>query len=92
MIKLYLIIVLFLAIYIFFHSSWFHSLKRMLGFQGLSFKKKELTMFDVRRLLIEGKKDSAVEVYRDLFKVSSQEAWKAVDEMERGIQRKDFEC
>ena len=48
-------------------------------------------MFDVRRLLIKGEKDLAVRVYCDLFKVNAEEAAKAVDEIERSIQPKDFE-
>jgi len=59
--------------------------------KGLPSKKEKLTMFDVRRLLIYGKKDLAIRVYCELFKASFEEASKAVEEIERSIQPKDFE-
>jgi len=54
-------------------------------------KKKRLTMFDVRRLLIKGEKDLAIQVYCELFKTNSEDARHAIEELERSIQPKDFE-
>ena len=48
-------------------------------------------MFDVRQLLIKGEKDLAIRVYSELFKTDPQEAHRAVEEIERSIQPKDFE-
>lgn len=48
-------------------------------------------MFDVRQLLIKGEKGLAVRVYCELFKTTPKEANKAVEEIERSIQPKDFE-
>ena len=44
------------------------------------------TMFDVRRLLKEGKKEDAVGVYAKLFKVSAKQARKDVEELERSLE------
>jgi len=87
--RLYFFIVAAVCFYIFLHSQWFEKLKQVGRGQGISPKKK-VTMFDVRRHLIEGEKEKAVEVYRELFKVGSEEACKAVDEIERSIQPKDW--
>lgn len=91
MIRLYIFIVLALGVYIFIHSRWFRSFKQVWCDKGFPSKKKKLTMFDVRRLLIKGEKDLAIRVYCELFKADSQEARKAVDEIERSIQPKNFE-
>ena len=48
------------------------------------------TMFDVRRLIIEGEKKLAVRLYAELFKTNSHEARKSVEELEKGIQEKHF--
>ncbi len=91
MTKLYLLIVLCLCFYIFLHSRWFNLLKKTWR-DGLFRPKKEtLTMFDVRNLLIKGEKDLAIRVYCKIFNVNPEEACKAVDQIERSIQPKDFE-
>ena len=43
------------------------------------------TMFDVRRLLMEGKKDLAIEVYAEIFKTSPFQSRKDVEELERSL-------
>ena len=91
MIKLYLFVVLCLCVYIFIHSRWFRLIKQMWKEGGFYSKKQKLTMFDVRRLLIKGEKDLAIKVYCNLFKTNPEEACKAVEEIERSIQPKDFE-
>ncbi len=91
MIKLYILIIIALSVYIFCHSRWFHALKQFGRDKDCPPKKDKLTMFDVRRLLVEGNKDSAVRVYCEIFKTNSKEAREAVEEIERSIQPKDFE-
>lgn len=43
------------------------------------------TMFDVRRLLQEGDRESAVRLYVQIFKVSAKQARKDVEELERNL-------
>ena len=43
------------------------------------------TMFDVRQLLMEGKKESAVEVYCEIFQTTSFKAKKDIEELERSL-------
>ena len=91
MTKVYILAIVCLSIYIFIHSRGFKFLKQKwfdLTFQS---RKDKLTMFDVRQMLIKGEKDLAIRVYCELFKTSPEEASKAVEEIERSIQPKDFE-
>ncbi len=41
------------------------------------------TLFDVRELLVKGKRDEAIKVYRQIFKVDQKEAQKAVKELQQ---------
>jgi len=50
---------------------------------------RKLTMFQVRELILKGDKDSAIYLYADLFKVEYKESKKAVDELEKSIQKKN---
>lgn len=47
--------------------------------------KGNLTMFDVRQLLMEGKKEMAIEVYCAIFKISAVKAKKDVEELQRSL-------
>ena len=91
MIKLYILVIVCLTIYIFIHSRLFRFLKQLWHESNLNSNDEKLTMFDVRQLLIKGEKDLAVRVYCELFKTDPQEANRAVEEIERSIQPKDFE-
>ena len=48
------------------------------------------TMFDVRRLLIEGDKEKALQLYAAIFKTSRKEAKKGVEDLEKNIQGKNI--
>jgi hypothetical protein len=91
MIKLYLLIIAGLCMYIFVHTRFFRFLKQLWHESNLNANREKLTMFDVRQLLIKGEKDLAIRVYRELFKTEPEEACKAVEEIEKHIQPKDFE-
>jgi len=91
MTKVYFFIIACLCVYIFCHSRWFRFLKQKWHDLSVHSRKDKLTMFDVRQLLIKGEKDLAIRVYCELFKTDPEEACKAVDEIERSIQPKDFE-
>ncbi len=66
---------------------WINQARR----RGLYPDKGKATMFDVRRLLIEGEKPLAIRLYAQIFKTNYRQAKKAVDELERSIQKKYFE-
>ena len=91
MARVYIIIVVCISIYIFCHSRLFRAIAKKWHDVGFHTGKNKLTMFDVRQMLIKGEKDLAIKVYCELFKTNSKEAYKAVEEIERSIQPKDFE-
>lgn len=91
MIKLFTFAILSVCFYILFRSRFFRRLGRGRDDASFFLRKQGMTMFDVRRLLIKGEKDMAIRVYSRLFKVGFEEALKAVNELERSIQHKDFE-
>jgi|CXWL01.1.fsa_nt_gi hypothetical protein len=61
----------------------------MKGFRNLLPQKKPAqrkpTMFDVRRLLQEGDRESATKLYTQIFKVSIKRARKDIEELERNL-------
>ena len=91
MIRVYVFFIACISVYIFCHSRYFRYLQQKWHDLGFRSRKDKLTMFDVRQMLIKGEKDLAIRVYCELFKTSPEEASKAVDEIERSIQPKDFE-
>ena len=46
---------------------------------------RHATMFDVRRLLQEGDRDSATKLYIQIFKVSPKQARKDIEDLERNL-------
>ncbi|MDP2654050.1 MAG: hypothetical protein Q8Q08_08470 [Candidatus Omnitrophota bacterium] len=48
---------------------------------------KHPTMFDVRRLLLEGEKDLALRVYRRIFRRNDQKAKEEVDQLDKSLPR-----
>ena len=61
----------------------------MKGFNTFAFKKKPAprkpTMFDVRRLLQDGNRESATKAYIEIFKVPLKKARKDIEELERNL-------
>jgi len=72
---------------LFYRSRWILSIKqaRRKAMEG------KATMFDVRQLILEDKKDLAIEVYCQLFSTTRRESKKAVEDLERSIQEKKTE-
>ena len=91
MVKLYALIIFCLCFYVFLRSGRLYPPKQGRHGKGPFPGKTRPTMFDVRRLLIKGEKDMAIRVYCELFKTNSEEARRAIEELERSIQPKDFE-
>ena len=86
---IYVFFILSASFFIFLSARWIWSaftLRR----KGLYPFQNRATMFDVRRLIIEGHKDLAIRLYCEIFSTHSQEAKKAVNELERSIQKKNF--
>ena len=81
-------IVTFLAVggcgAIFWYSFWTWNLRKLRR-RGILKPNARPTMYDVRRLLIEGDRDSAIDVYMLIFKVNRTEAKKQVSELDRHI-------
>ena len=49
------------------------------------FDQEQVTMFDVRELLMDGEYELAVRVYKDLFDIDDTQAEKEVAELERSM-------
>ena len=47
--------------------------------------KNRATMFDVRRLLMEGDKEKAIQVYCEIFQTTPTKAKKDVEDLERSL-------
>ncbi|MCR4337416.1 MAG: hypothetical protein NUV91_06380 [Candidatus Omnitrophica bacterium] len=43
------------------------------------------TLFDVRRLLLEGKQEAAIRLYSQIFRINRQEAEKGVRELDSSL-------
>ncbi len=88
MMRIYFIVALGVTLYLLWHSRWARSLREWFINQGAS-DRRSLTMFDVRECIIEGEEDLAVQIYRDLFHVSEEEARQAVEQLARSIREKN---
>jgi len=73
-----------LFIYLFVQSCWLIWIKQARK-KGLYPQKGKATMFDVRAFLLQGEKEVAIRVYREIFNVGLSEAQKSVEELERSI-------
>lgn len=86
-----LFILLFFAVGVIFFVQlcwawWFYTQKK----KGNLDRKEDLTLFDVRELIIEGEKELAIKVYSEIFDSSIEESAVAVDQLERSIQEKNL--
>lgn len=87
MVYFFTFIIVAICFLVFAMSQWMWVLNRARR-KGLFPEKGKATMFNVRRLIILGKKDLAIFVYIDIFKVSYRQANQAVDELEKSIREK----
>ncbi|MGE0269190.1 MAG: hypothetical protein AB7S78_12130 [Candidatus Omnitrophota bacterium] len=87
---LYALLILSACFYILIRSRWIWSLNQARR-KGIFPEKGKATMFDVRRLIIEGELDLAVEVYRWIFKTPRQKARADVSELAESIYHKNME-
>lgn len=90
MLILYIILILSACFFVFLRSRWIWSLKQARK-KGIFPEKGKATMFDVRRLIIEGELDLAVEVYRWIFKTTRQKARIDVSELAESIYHKNID-
>lgn len=87
---LYLIMISSACVFIVVRSRWIWSLNQARK-KGIFPEKGKATMFDVRRLIIEGEFDLAVEVYRWIFKTTRQKARVEVSELAESIYHKNID-
>lgn len=73
---------------IFFYGRWVWLLS-IARRKGLYPEAGKGTMFDVRRLIIQGEKELAVRLYAEIFRTNNKEAQKAVEDLERSILQKN---
>ncbi|MBF0511465.1 MAG: hypothetical protein HQL13_03955 [Candidatus Omnitrophica bacterium] len=81
MLALYIIVVILVCGLVFFNAYkvWSQRLKSPLP------SKTKSTMFDVRRLLMDGKKDTAIQVYCEIFQTTPDKAKKDIDQLQRSL-------
>ena len=77
-------IIIAICFLVFSQTYWIWSMNQLRR-QGKLPEKGKATMFDVRRLLVEGEKEAAVRLYCDIFKVHRKKALKDIEELERSI-------
>ncbi len=75
------VLVVFLVLFNVQHAWFMNNARR----RGKLPQKGKATMFDVRHLLMEGKKDLAVQLYCEIFNTTSIKARKDVEELERSL-------
>jgi len=73
--------------YLLLRSQWIWKLNQARR-KGL-YPDRSKTMFDVRRLVIKGEKELAIQTYREIFQTSRKEAQEAVEQLAKSIQGKD---
>ncbi len=73
-----------LSFIIFQKCRWIWSIRKMHK-NGTYEQEEDLTLFDVKELLIEGEYEAAVTVYCKIFKCGYFEGKKAVDSLQRSI-------
>lgn len=79
-------LVFFMYILISYGQMW---LKHKWGAGKKHMKANTLTMFDVRRMIMQGHKDDAINAYCQIFSTSRKEAKKSVEELAQSIQDKN---
>ena len=77
-------VILAICFLVFSQVYWIWSMNQLRR-QGKLPEKGKATMFDVRRLLMEGEKETAVRLYCEIFKVTRKRAVKDVEELQRSI-------
>lgn len=90
MVMVYTFIVVAGCFYIFSHSRWIWALNQARR-RGIFPERGKATMFDVRRLIIEGEIELAIEVYRWIYRTSRKKSREAVLELANSISEKNFE-
>lgn len=85
MVVFYSIVVIAIVAVIAVQLYWIYMVNRERKFLEEEMADDQITMFDVRQLLMEGEKEMAVKVYSDLFDVSEEQAQKDVEELERSM-------
>ncbi len=79
------VLVVGLCFFVLIRLYWLWYKKNILRRQKADVAQRIPTLFDVRELLVTGKKEAAVKVYRKIFKVEQKEAQAAVDALEKNL-------
>jgi hypothetical protein len=84
MVVLYTLLILSVCFLVFYsaYRVWFLNEARR---RGKLPAKGRATMFDVRHLLMEGEKELAIQVYREIFQTTLIKAKKDVEDLERSL-------
>ena len=84
MVVLYTALIILVSLLLSFniYRSWFFIDARRCGKLPV---KGRATMFDVRHLLMEGKKELAIQTYCEIFQITSTKAKKDVEDLERSL-------
>ena len=80
--------ILSICFFMIFPSQWIYKIHQARR-RAMYLKKGQLTMFDVRQLIIDGEKDLAVLIYGELFKTNYKKSLEAVESLEKSIREKD---
>ncbi len=72
----------------FSYAPWFYSLYKLRR-RGIIKKKAKPTMFDVKKFLLEGDKETATDLYILIFKGTRKDAQKNIEELSKHIHQKN---
>lgn len=83
-------IIICLCFYVFFQTYWIWWIRQARQ-KGIYPPKDKATMFDVRRLILQGEKELAIRLYCEIFRAARKDAKKAVEELERSALKKNID-
>lgn len=86
-ILIYTFIILVMCFGVFVFTGWIFHIRQVIR-KGL-FPSGKATMFDVRKLIMEGEKELAIRLYQKIYLTNLQQSKEAVEELERSINEKN---
>lgn len=90
MVWIYAFLVIAVCAFVISRSRWIWSLNAARR-RGIFPEHGKATMFDVRRLIVEGEIELAIEVYRWIYRTNRQASREAVLELANSISEKNIE-
>ena len=85
MVPLFIVLIILTCLAIGFQIYWIWTSPRAPREGKFLERKGKTTMFNVRQLLVDGNKESAIKMYCEIFDVPHKQAQKDIEELERSL-------